>query len=154
MKKIKYLQAVLLLLLSVFILSSCSQNTSEEKEAPEAPSPVGQKRSEVMAIHDEIMPGMGALMNLKKRLRGRTETMDSVHSADKERLVSIQASIEQLEEADEAMMQWMRTYKDPADSISEKEAMEYLELKEQEILEVKEKMQESEAAAKALLNDN
>lgn len=52
------------------------------------------------------------------------------------------------------MMQWMRTYKDPADSVSKEEAMEYLKLKEQEILEVKEKIQESEAAAKALLKDN
>lgn len=150
----KHLQAVSILLLSVLILSSCSQNASEKKEAAEDLGPVEEKRSEVMAIHDEIMPRMGTLMNLKKQLRQRAAVMDSTQEIDKEQLVSIQASIEQLETADEAMMQWMRTYKDPADSVSEKEAVEYLELKEQEILEVKEKMQESEAAAKALLNDN
>lgn len=152
--RIKYLQAVLLLLLSVFILSSCNQNASEEKEAPEAPSPVEQKRSEVMAIHDEIMPGMGTLMNLKKQLKEKAAAMDSAKGIDKEQLDAIRTSIEQLKIADEEMMQWMRTYKDPADSVSEKEAIAYLELKEQEIHEVKEKMQESEAAAKALLNDN
>ena len=152
--KIKHLQVVFILLLSVFILSSCNQNTSEKKEATGAPGPVEEKRSEVMAIHDEIMPRMGTLMNLKKQLKEKAAAMDSTQSIDQEQLVSIQASIEQLEVADEAMMQWMRTYKDPADSVSHEEAIEYLELKEQEIIEVKEVMQESEATARALLNDN
>ena len=152
--KIKHLQAVFILLLSVFILSSCNQNASEKKEATGALGPVEEKRSEVMAIHDEIMPRMGTLMNLKKQLKEKAAAMDSTQSVDKEQLVSIQASIEQLEVADEAMMQWMRTYKDPADSVSQQKAMEYLELKEKEIIEVKEIMQESEETARALLNNN
>ena len=146
-----FLEAAVLMLLT---LSACSQNTDEKKEATGTLDAVEKKRSEVMAVHDEIMPGMGTLMNLKKQLKEKAAAMDSAQSIDQEQLVSIQVSIEQLEEADEAMMQWMRTYKDPADSVNENEAIAYLELKEQEIHEVKEKMQESEAAAKALLNDN
>ena len=107
-----------------------------------------------MAVHDEIMPHMGTLMNLKKQLREKAAAMDSAQNTEKEQLRSIRASIEQLEVADEAMMQWMRTYKDPADSVGKEEALEYLKLKEQEILEVKEKMQDSEATAAALLGNN
>ena len=151
--KMKHLQSVFMLLLSVLILSSCNQNTSEKKAATGALNPVEEKRSQVMAIHDEIMPHMGTLMNLKKQLKERAAGLDSTKSLDQEQLISVQASIEQLEVADEAMMQWMRTYKDPADSVSQQEAMEYLELKEQEIIEVKEIMQESEETARALLND-
>ena len=152
--KRKPVLAVLLLILSVFAISSCNENSSEKKEATETLGAVEEKRNKVMAIHDEIMPHVGTLMNLKKQLREKAAAMDSTQDIDKEQLVSIHVSIEQLEVADEAMMQWMRTYKDPADSVSKEEAMEYLELKEQEILEVKEKIQESEAAAKTLLNDN
>ena len=152
--KIKHLQAVFILLLSLSIFSSCNQKNSEKEEAIAVPGEVEEKRSEVMAIHDEIMPRIGTLMNLKKQLRERAAAMDSAQNTDKEQLFSIRASIEQLEMADEAMMQWMRTYTDPADSVSKQEAMEYLELKEQEILEVKEKMQDSEATAAALLGDN
>jgi small-conductance mechanosensitive channel len=147
-----FLEAAVLLLLVT--LSACNQNTSGKKEDSKTPDAVEKKRSEVMAIHDAIMPEMGTIMKLKKQLKGKVAAMDSTKGRDKEQLVSFRASIEQLETADEAMMQWMRTYKDPADSVSKEEAMEYLELKEQEILAVKEKMQESQAAAKALLNEN
>jgi hypothetical protein len=152
--KMKQWQKILMLLLPVFIFSSCNQNASEKKEAATVPDAVEKKRSEVMTIHDAIMPEMGTIMNLKKQLKEKAAAMDSTGSIYKEQLDSIYFSIEQLEAADEAMMQWMRTYKDPADSVSKEEAIEYLELKEEEILEVKEKMQESEATARALLNDH
>jgi hypothetical protein len=152
--RMKQWQKVLMLLLPVFIFSSCNQNSSERKEAATTPDAVEEKRSEVMKVHDAIMPEIGTIMNLKKQLKEKASAMDSTQSADKEQLDSIYFSIEQLEAADEAMMQWMRTYKDPADNVSKEEAIEYLELKEEEILEVKEKMKESEATARALLNDH
>ena len=140
--------------LMLMILSACNQNTSEKKEAAGTPDAVEKKRNEVMAIHDEIMPRIGTLMNLKTQLKEKAAAIDTDQGIDQEQLDAIQISIEKLENADEAMMQWMRTYKDPADSVSEKEALSYLELKEQEIVEVKAKMQQSEADARALLNDN
>lgn len=152
--RIKQWQVVIVFLLPLFILSACNQNASEKDELAEAPDAVAQKRSEVMAVHDAIMPKMGALMNLKKQLREKASVLDSTNIAHEEQFDSIQLSIEQLEAADEAMMQWMRTYKDPAGSISDNEAIAYLKQKEQEILKVKVGMQESEAAARVLLNNN
>jgi phage tail tape-measure protein len=147
-----FLEAAVLLLLVT--LSACNQNTSGKKEDTKTPDAVEKKRSEVMAIHDAIMPEMGTIMNLKKQLKEKASAMDSTGSTDKEQLDSIYFSVEQLEEADEAMMQWMRTYKDPADSVNENQAIDYLELKKQEIVEVKEIMQESQENARALLNEN
>ncbi|WP_017732288.1 hypothetical protein [Nafulsella turpanensis] len=141
-------------LLPLFILSSCNQTKSDKGVVAETLDIVAQKRSEVMAVHDAIMPKIGTLMSLKRQLKEKAATLDNTSSAHKEQLDSIRLSIEQLEAADEAMMQWMRTYKDPADSVSDEEAIGYLEIKEQEILEVKEEMLESERAAQALLNDH
>lgn len=82
--KIKPVLSALILLLPLFIFISCNQNASEKKDTAETPDVVEKKRSEVMAIHDEIMPHMGTLMNLKKQLRKRAAAMDSAQSIDKE----------------------------------------------------------------------
>lgn len=144
------LGAVVLMLL---ILSGCNQKASAEKEHKSV-NEVEEMRIHVLDIHDEIMPRIGTLMQLKRELKEKTAQLDTTIVIQQEQKEALLAAIKQLEAADEAMMQWMRTYKDPADSVSEKKALQYLKLKEQEIFEVKEKMQNSEAAAKTLLIEN
>ncbi|MEX2592015.1 MAG: hypothetical protein WD426_04520 [Anditalea sp.] len=129
-------------LIGIFILSvfsSCKNNNQVET-----------LKSEVMTIHDEVMPEMGTLMNLQKELKERISRRDNV---DQSMADSLNRLVKQLEEADEAMMQWMRTYKEPSEELSQEEAMEYLEMKKNEILEVKEKIKTSETRAKEALQN-
>lgn len=146
---VKQFQIVLILLLSTFIFSSCKQKQAENEKVIETPDEVEKMRNEVMAIHDEVMPEMGALMNLKKQLKAKINQMDSTE----EKTDSLQPLVIQLEEADEAMMQWMRSYKEPSAEMSQDEAMEYLQVKKKEILEVKKKIKSSKAAAKVVLEN-
>ena len=80
-----------LLLIPVFFIS-CSSETEN-------------LRSEVMAIHDEVMPKMDDIMREKARL-----TVLMEESGDSVKIVEIRTAISELNAADEGMMQWMRTF--------------------------------------------
>lgn len=116
------------------IIASCNSINEVEK-----------LKTEVMAIHDEVMPEMGNLMNLKSQLKEKSSELDSLDdSGDLEQLNLL---IQNLEEADEAMMDWMRNYKDPSNEMTENQALEYLKEKMKSIQEVKEKINTSKANA-------
>lgn len=130
---------ILIAIAFLSIITACNQKNRVEK-----------LKAEVMAIHDEVMPEMGTLMNLQKELKDKISDLDTT---DKSMADSLRRLVKQLEEADEAMMQWMRNYKDPSPERSEKEALEYLESKKESITEVKNKINTSKAAAQAALNN-
>ncbi len=65
-------------------------------------------QAEVMAIHDEVMPKMGAMHLARKNLRNvLTKTEDKKLKAE------ILAMISDLRKADEGMMVWMHEWKVP-----------------------------------------
>jgi len=129
------------ILITIAILSmfayACNQKDRVEK-----------LKTEVMAVHDEVMPEMDNLMNLKKQLENRILTLDSAGANTDE----IKRFVQNLVEADEAMMDWMRNYKDPSPEMSEGQALEYLQDKMESIKEVKRKINSSKAAAETALN--
>lgn len=130
---------ILIAIAFLSIITACNQKNRVEK-----------LKAEVMAIHDEVMPEMGTLMNLQKELKDKISDLDTT---DKSMADSLRRLVKQLEEADEAMMQWMRNYKDPSPEMSEEKALEYLESKKESITEVKNKINASKAAAQAALNN-
>ncbi|MBI0398043.1 hypothetical protein [Cyclobacterium marinum] len=117
---------------------SCKQENKVEK-----------MKAEVMAVHDEVMPEMGNLMNLKSQLKEKSSNLDSLD--DSGNLEELNLLIQNLEEADEAMMDWMRNYKDPSGEMNEEQAMEYLKEKMKSIKEVKQKINTSKAKARKAL---
>ncbi len=129
----------LLFILMSSILFSCQ---SEDK--------VEKARKEVFAIHDEIMPEMGSLMKLKRETKNKIQLLDSLGvNTDVSNLNTI---IQELDEADEAMMKWMRKFKNPTEETSETEALKYLEGELKKIKEVRSKFNISmEKATKELL---
>lgn len=146
-----YLSLTLVTLLLTLTLFSCKQQASKV-ESEKAPNKVEALKQEVMGLHDEIMPRIGTLMHLKKQLKEKAAHLDSAKEAEKEQAAKLQLAIKELEQADEAMMQWMRTYEDPDLAEGQARALEYLALKKKEILTVKEQMESSETAAKSLLS--
>lgn len=86
-------------------------------------------KTEVIGIHDEVMPKMSEIHKNKKMLQNALEVV----SDDNNKKV-ILLHIQKLEEADEAMMSWMGDYKIPVD---EKEAIRYLQDQRNEITRVK-----------------
>lgn len=103
--------------LLIVLLFQCKPQTPEQKE-------INQRHHEIMVIHDEVMPLMKDIYQLKKALKKSTQSLES------------QALIKALDEADEAMMDWMAGYDKPNTSDSN-----YNTYLDQQMVDVK-KMQE------------
>ena len=116
----------------LFILGyGCQEYNSEQQ----------QLWDEVMVVHDEVMPKMGELHQLKKQL-AQQETSPQVTTA-----------IQRVETAQEAMMDWMRNFKSLRElsKIDHTEAMDYLEKEQRRIAEVKRLMLTSIEKGNALV---
>ncbi|ADR23350.1 hypothetical protein MATR_28010 [Marivirga tractuosa] len=122
--------------LVAILLVSC---TSKEKD-------IEKLKSETIAIHDEVMPKMDDIMKLKKALKAKKDTSEDVKPNQ------VQDLILALEEADEAMMNWMRNYDPRMEAMSDEEKIAYLKRQKKSIEEVSEKMKFSISEAEAFLN--
>ncbi len=60
---------------------------------------------QVMAVHDEVMPKMDDIMKEKSRIQDLIN-----ESSDSARVQALEAVIVRLNDADESMMQWMRSF--------------------------------------------
>jgi hemoglobin-like flavoprotein len=106
-------------------------------------------QTEIMSIHDSLMPAMGKMMHLKRQLKIRLEESNIV---DESKLKLLRNAVKSLEDADEAMMVWMRSYKTTYENMKETEIKNYLLKEKENINQLKEKMQESIKNAKGLLH--
>ncbi|MFK7905144.1 MAG: hypothetical protein AB8B69_08465, partial [Chitinophagales bacterium] len=89
---------------------------------------------------------------LKKRVKHLTDSLLQDSTTHSEKLAVAKKNIELLEEADESMMSWMRTYRKPKGK-SEAEAMEYLEAEQVKIDAVSKLMNDNIATAEAFLKE-
>jgi uncharacterized protein len=83
---------------SLSLLCACR---NEQEEA------LNQLNSEVMKLHNETMPKMGDLYELKKALKKKSDATSEDSTQLKEALLEAQLS---LAKADDNMMQWMHNY--------------------------------------------
>jgi cell division FtsZ-interacting protein ZapD len=134
-----------LLFLLLISFSCTSHNTQKEENL----------KKEIMDIHDEVMPKMGNIYNLKKELEKNREylTSDSIPSnTPKISTSDLDSLLEALENADESMMSWMRSYnKFDDENLSHEEQMEYLQKEKEKIETVRLKMISSIKEAENLL---
>ncbi len=120
------------LLLGSLVFFSCNSTTTTQSE--NELSKVELLAAEVIGIHDEVMPKMETINDLRVKLEKRKE--GKLKTA---MLEAIDKSLNKLEAADDAMMSWMRAYKMPSknDERSEEELIKYLESEKKRITEVK-----------------
>lgn len=97
---------------------------------------------EVMEIHDAVMPEMATIHRLKRALKevGATATDESD---------LVRAQIKKLDDADEAMMQWMAEFNVP--EVPDQKTT-YLEKEKQKIQAVSDEMYAAIASAQMLLD--
>lgn len=124
------------LFLFSFLLISCD---TKDKE-------IEKLQSETIEIHDEVMPKMDKIMKLKSSLKSEQDSVGT------EKYQKIQALIISLEQADEAMMNWMRNYNPKMENMSETEKINYLKDQKASISDVSEQMKGSISEAEAYLN--
>ena len=109
------------ILFGLLLFSSCKSEHSTE---------VQKLYDEVMVIHDEVMPEMGTIHKLKKQLKGLLKNPSAtLDQAD------VKKNIEALDQADEAMMDWMHQFKVPKEA-SDKIKLEYLAIQKEKMAKV------------------
>ena len=101
----------------------------------------------MIAIHDEVMPKMGALKNHQKRLSEEiAELQGRGEAIDREEIVLRQDLVIRLDQAYEGMFVWMRQFKThELDEMDEEESKAYL-------LEQKEKVEKVNMDIKSALS--
>ncbi len=115
----------------LFLCSSCKDSSPEGKE-------IQQLHEEVMVIHDDVMPKMRDIYKLRKALLKHDDQSEVEH------LISA------LENADDAMMDWMADYKKP--KASDPGYQQYLANEKVLIAGVRDQMLSAISDAEAFLN--
>ncbi len=144
MKKVSLLLSLVIPTMMIF---SCSQEKGN----------IDQVEKEVFAIHDEVMPKMGQIMDLRNALSQKIVSIDSLLKIKNED--SLQQQKDQaltlsnaLQQADEGMMNWMHAYNgDSLKSLSGDEALKALNAEKTKISQVRDQMLESITKAEAFL---
>lgn len=101
--------------------------------------------SEVMQIHDEVMPQMDDIMTLKSKLSKKITHLDSLQNEGvagnnlaEERMKATEIN-QKLNDSDKLMMDWMHAYRgDSAKKLKAADAIIYFESQKSKIIEVKE----------------
>ena len=105
-----------------------------------------------MEIHDEAMAKMDQIMELKTQLNEQVETLQADTLSDQSlKIDKMNSLVQNLEEADEAMMSWMREFHNDYEEVAKSEIMDYLEEQKERITDVGKQMNEAIAEAEAYL---
>lgn len=113
------MKSILSLSLVVFVcFSSC---IDKEKEAQ------NELFKDVMAVHDEIMPKMDDIMNLKKQLKQKLEDLASSQPIDSVAISELEQAIADLDNSHDEMMGWMRQFNRNFEGMVNEEIMNYLD---------------------------
>lgn len=119
----KYIYSITLLITLLVFGNSCKEYNQEQQ----------QLWDKVMMVHDEVMPKMGELHQLKKQLKKQAENPTQ------------QKTIQEIEAAQDAMMDWMRNFKSMRvlAKLDHAEAIAYLKKEQKRVAKVKKMMLES-----------
>ena len=142
MKKTYLLTATLL---TSLLLTNCQKSDNTEQ--------VEQMTEKVLAIHDEVMPRMEEMMNLKSKVSARVDSLSKNATAKSqvEEGVTINKA---LTEADSLMSDWMYQYNgDTLKGMEKTEAQAYLNAQMSKITVVKEKINASISRANKYLQN-
>ncbi|MFD3001602.1 hypothetical protein ACFS7Z_14620 [Pontibacter toksunensis] len=130
---------IILILVPFLLLTGCNQGSSEATQQEEL-------EANVMAIHDDAMARMGDIYKLRRSFRSLRDTL-AARQTDSATLQALQQQIDELNQADEVMMVWMRNYTAP-DSLQPEQAKVYLQQELQKIERVQTVMDSTIQAAR------
>ena len=123
MKSFKY---TILILTALFF--SCGNNQKSNNEKLEK-----DLYDEVIGIHDEVMPKMSTLLSLESQIKEKILEIDSADVDAVKEIQILNVQISELQDADEAMMQWMRNFQVDHEGWSHDSVMSYM-LKEKKTI--------------------
>lgn len=134
-------------LLLVLFLASCGKTTKNEQPVAENPNQALYKQ--VMEVHDEIMPKMEVIYNLKEGLEEKIENTLNIGNTREQELEQV---ILNLDSASGSMMNWMQNFDPLTDSADQEKARQYLLLELEKVKQVREFIIGNIAQAESELN--
>ena len=138
---------------SLFILlcitTACSKSSEsadhEAHDMENEESPNTALYDKVMELHDELMPRMEEIYNMKKEIQDEIAKTPEMVAEKKQEL---EKTILYLDSANNEMMDWMHKFSPLPDSTDQEAAREYLETEMEKIRKVKDIMAEAVEKAK------
>lgn len=165
MKNINY-RNIGLLVLGLFVFSACGREAEKQEETPvlEGPAPVPvaepldettqkieQLHEEVMFIHDRAMERMGEIRHLSRQLQDSIENTAVNPMEQEETINEYRNRLTKLNQADQAMRQWMRQFNSGEEELSKEKKLLYLSEEKDKIREVDQQMNEAISDARQSL---
>ena len=146
------------IIIIVVILTAfgCRKSTSTGGIESEYPDPTAQETQlyeEVIAVHDKVMPRLGDIASLKSRIEEQIGILESNPGHDPERLAKLRNQMKALDEADEAMMAWMRQFIASYEGWKHDSIMHYLNGEKDKIEKVDEMVDNAIRQTKMLLGE-
>lgn len=89
------------ILTMIVFLNSCGPDLKEENR---------KLREEVVGVHDEVMPMMGKIKSLEKKALDQVKELESETNIDTLKVQALKAVAYDLDQAYEAMFDWMHQY--------------------------------------------
>jgi hypothetical protein len=108
---------------------------------------VAEKKEEVIAIHDEVMPKMGQLKSYQNQLGTKADGLEAQAAEP------LRQAARKCDEAYEGMFVWMRQFDAALAGMSEEEALAYLEEQREKVMVVNEDIKNALREAEMLLEE-
>lgn len=128
----------------VAVVQSCGPNQKELNVV---------RRSEVIAVHDEVMPKMGQLKSFEKKALQKAGELAAMDPVDPEKVQQMKDLAVELDHAYEEMFVWMRQYETEDGARTPEEVKSYLEAQMKSVSEVNRLMKAALTKADSLLKD-
>ena len=131
-----------LISVSVLFVTACGPGGTDEN---------AQLRSDVIAVHDEVMPKMGQLKSLQRKALEKVEELENQDPVDSASIEEHKALAYDLNLAYEGMFDWMHQYETEDGELSDEELETYLDGQMDMITKVNKDVKEAIAKADKLL---
>tara|TARA_Y100000782_G_C10186320_1_gene266823 strand:- start:5083 stop:5571 length:489 start_codon:yes stop_codon:yes gene_type:complete len=132
--------------MTALILTACSDPQKEE---------MTQLQKDVIAVHDEVMPKMSTIEDLKASLDGIiTEKEADTANVDSVTITLAREQIAHLEEAHNGMMDWMAGFELPEKDAPVDETIEYLKGQKTSVTAMADQMKSAIEEATIFVKDN
>jgi transposase-like protein len=112
-----------------------------------------ERRAEVIAVHDEVMPKMGQLKSFEKKALQKAEEFAEMDSVDSVKVQEMKDLALELDQAYESMFVWMRQYETEDGDRTPEEVKTYLDEQMVSVSEVNRLMKSALTKADSLLKD-
>lgn len=142
--KIMKISRISLIFSLVLVIQACGPSQKEMN---------AERRAEVIAVHDEVMPKMGQLKSFEKKALQKAEEFAAADTVNAEKVQEMKNLALELDQAYEAMFVWMRQYETEDGDRSPEEVKTYLEEQMVSVSEVNKLMKSALTKADSLLKD-